>query len=387
MLEILFYITLILIFILLVSLFKVYFKKNNSLTIIVTCLCTLIIFLIILDPKLCITSTISGLKLFVYNVFPSVFVFITIFNIIFNCGGVNIYSKFLGYILCKPFNLPRQCSIVLIISLMCGYPLGAKFAIHLYEDGGIDKETTEKLLYIASNSSPLFVIGSVGTIMLGNEYLGYLILIISNLSVVIVGFLTRGNGFKGSNNSVETSIISNKNYSSRNIGEILKKSIENAILSSMNIGGFIVFFSMIISLLNNYIFSIIPNKILKATLNGLIEVTLGCNEISKLSYDINLKFLLTLFIVSFSGLSIISQIYSIIYRHKFSIKKYINYKLIHALTSISLGFIYIKIFPLDNSVFNSLNNNPLFGVKILFIAMFILLILPLTKLFRNFHIS
>lgn len=384
MIELLLYISIVLIFFLLIYLFNISFKKNNFLTIVVTSLCTLIIFLIILDPKLCITSTISGLKLFIYNVFPSVFVFISIFNIIFSSGGVKIYSDILGYIICKPFNLPKQCSIVLIISVMCGYPLGTKYAIHLYENGSIDKATTEKLLYLASNSSPLFVIGSVGTIMLGNEFIGYLILIISNLSVIIVGILTRGKSEIRYNNIHEKE---SKNHSPRNIGEILKKSIENALLSSMNIGGFIIFFSLIISLLNSYIFAFIPNKIIKATLNGLIEVTLGCNEISLLSSNINLKFLLTLFIVSFSGLSIISQIYSIIYKYKFSIKKYIKIKFIHAVTSATLGFIYIKIFPFDNSAFYSIQNNSIFTIKIFLVVMFFVLLLPAIKLFRNFHIS
>lgn len=374
MINIIFYILIILIFFLLSYLINTLLKKHNNLTILITLLCTLIIILIILNPKLCITATLDGLKLFIYNVFPSVFVFMAIFNIILASGGIKIYSDIFGYILCRPFNLPKQCSIVLIISLICGYPLGTKYAIHLYENGTIDRTTTERLLIIASNSSPLFVIGSVGTIMLGNKNLGYLLLIISNLSVIIVGFLTK-NKVSSEHNKSTKKIT--KNYSQKNLGEIIKKSLENALFSSMNIGGFIIFFSLIISLLNNYIFIFIPNKIIKSTINGLIEVTYGCKNISLLTLDINLKFLLTLFIVSFSGMSIISQIYSLIYRYEFSIKKYISYKILHAFVSILIGFILIKVNPFDNSVFNSMHNNSQNTLQLLLIVIFFIFLLPL----------
>lgn len=384
MLNSVLFILILFIFVLILYFLKITLKKHNYFTIMITFFCTLIILLVIFNPKLCITATLGGLKLFIYSVFPSVFVFIAIFNIILGCGGVKIYSNIFGYVLCKPLNLPKQCSIVLIISLMCGYPLGAKYAIHLYENGNIDRQTTERLITIASNSSPLFLIGSVGTIMFGNKNLGYLLLFITNISVLIVGFLTKNTVSLNYNNG---KISESKNLSTKNFGEILKKSIENALFSSMNIGSFIIFFSLIISLLNNYVLVFIHSKIIKATLNGLIEVTFGCKEISLLPYDIDTKFLITLFIVSFSGLSIISQIYSIIYKYRFSIKKYIFYKLLHGIVSVILGFFFIKIKPLETSVFNVVQDTSLKTIYVVLIILFLLLITPLIKLFRNFHIS
>lgn len=384
MLNLILYILIILILVLLFYLFKTCFKQYNYFAFVVTFLCSLIIISIVLNPKLCITATIYGVKLFVYNVFPSLFVFIAIFNIIFSSGGVKIYSSIFGKILCKPFNLPTQCSIVLIISLMCGYPLGAKYAVHLYEIGNIDKATTEKLITIASNSSPLFVIGSVGTIMFGNKNIGYILLLITNISVIIVGFLTRGR-HSMKNNKIK--IIESNHYSSKNFGEILKKSLENALLSSMNIGAFIIFFSLIISLMNNYVFIFIHNKIIKATLNGLIEVTLGCKELSLLTCNINTKFLIALFVISFSGLSIISQIYSIIYKYKISIKKYILYKLLHGTVSVTLGLFFIKLQPLDALVFNNSQSTSTKTMHIFLILLFFILAAPIIKLFRNFNVS
>lgn len=384
MLDLILYILIIIISVLLFYLFRTCFKQYNCFTFTVTFLCSLIIISIVLNPKLCITATIYGVKLFIYNVFPSLFVFIAIFNIIFSSGGVNIYSKIFGNLLCKPFNLPTQCSIVLIISLMCGYPLGAKYAVHLYEIGNIDKATTEKLITIASNSSPLFVIGSVGTIMFGSKNIGYMLLLITNISVIIVGFLTRGRPSM-KNNKIK--IIESNDYSAKNFGEILKKSLENALLSSMNIGAFIIFFSLIISLMNNYVFIFIHNKIIKATLNGLIEVTLGCKELSLLTCNINTKFLIALFVISFSGLSIISQIYSIIYKYKISIKKYILYKLLHGTVSVTLGLFFIKLQPLDALVFNNSQSTSTKPMYIFLILLFFILAAPIIKLFRNLNVS
>ena len=109
-----------------------------TLSLFITLSCTLVLYMIIQNPKLCIDSALNGAKLFFNSVFPSLFPFLVIVNIIIAFNGIFIYSKFLGPLLCRPLKLPSCCSIVLIVSLLCGYPLGAKYTVQLYEKGLID---------------------------------------------------------------------------------------------------------------------------------------------------------------------------------------------------------------------------------------------------------
>lgn len=90
-----FYIMLFLIFILL-------FKLSKNENIIITFLCSILIIYIIIAPRFCIEATLSGAKLFFYKVFPSLFPFLILTNIIINYGGVHVYSKIFGKILCPP---------------------------------------------------------------------------------------------------------------------------------------------------------------------------------------------------------------------------------------------------------------------------------------------
>lgn len=76
-----------------------------------------------------------------------------------------------------------------MVSFLCGYPLGAKYAADLYENDIISFSTFERLVNIASNPGPLFIIGAVGTSMLKNKYLGYILLISCYLSCIAMGII------------------------------------------------------------------------------------------------------------------------------------------------------------------------------------------------------
>ena len=67
---------------------------------------------------------------------------------------------------------------------------------------------------------------------------------------------------------------------------------------------------------------------------GIIELTKGCQLISTLNISITVKAVLISFLSGFSGLSIISQVYSFTYRFpEFSIKTYIKRKAVQGVFS------------------------------------------------------
>ncbi|WML35126.1 sporulation integral membrane protein YlbJ [Clostridium sp. OS1-26] len=320
--KILFYIIIILILIL-----TIYLLKNKN--IFVTILCSLLILQIIAAPKVCIDGVISGALLFFYKVFPSLFSFLVVSNIMLAYDGVHIYSKVLGNIICKPLRLPKSCNFVLIISLLCGYPLGAKYACDLYEKNIIDLKTCERLLNIASNASPLFVLGSVGISMLKNSYIGYILLLSNLLSCIIMGVVLPNRVKINIKNIYEDKFT----YSDSNIGNILKSSIEGAIRTCLSIGGFVTLFSVVNNILKtNYLFNMfiynisilthISKNIVEGFALGIIEMTNGCSLIAASNTSITIKIALVSFLFTFSGLSIISQVYSFTYKFDISIKKY-----------------------------------------------------------------
>nr|WP_207714606.1 sporulation integral membrane protein YlbJ [Clostridium tetanomorphum] len=358
--------------------------KDKSL--IITIICSLIIISFVLNPNICIKGCISGASLFFYKVFPSLFPFLVICNIIMNCNGVYIYSKAFGKILCSPLSLPLNCSFVIIVSILCGYPLGAKYSCELYEKKIIDFKTCERLLNIASTASPLFIIGTVGTSMLGNTYIGYILLIGSYLSSLIISFIipVRYDSLKHNNSKM---LFPSSNI---NLGNTLKSSIENGIKTSLSVGGFIVLFSVINNILrNSYIFHIIldniyknlkvPHGIIEGLTLGLIEMTNGCNIISSLNLGYGIKIIFIGFLLGFSGICIVLQCNSFMSKHNFSLIRYIKYKVFQGIISSIISYILYCLFYKENSAFTfKQNTSILFNINGIFVLISLLLfILPI----------
>ncbi|MDT8716460.1 sporulation integral membrane protein YlbJ [Clostridium sp. 19966] len=377
-----------------------YLSKSLNINRIIIFICTFFIIYFIALPKTCINSTISGTKMFFVSVFPSLFAFLIICNILIKYNGINIYAKIIGKPLCAPLRLPASCSLVLIISALCGYPLGAKYSSELYDKKIIDFNTFERLINIASNASPVFIVGTVGISMLNSNIIGYLLLATSYMTCIIMSLILPINN-KNHNFRSENSFKKNNNEdkSSLNIGIVLKESIEGSIKSSLSIGGYIIFFSVIIDTLKNsfasryllyHVFgnSIFSNIIYSLCL-GLIEITNGCKLLSELSIPLYTKGVIISFLMSFGGLSILSQVYSFLCKYQnISIKKYIRRKLLQGCISsmvFSILFFSFESYSTLSTFYAEKTNS----ISPLYILPLLILIIPmlLFRMKRLFHIS
>ena len=358
----------------------------------ITLICSLFIIIIIINPVLCINSTILGAKLFFYKVFPSLFPFLVISSLIVSFNGIHIYSKIFGLPLCKPLRVPTQCSLAIIISVLCGYPIGAKYCCELFEKKYIDLKTCQRLLNIASNASPLFLIGAVGTSMLSSPTIGYLLLITNCMSCIIMSFILPATDY--TNITKEAPV-----YSEENFGNILKASIDNSIKTSLSIGGFIILFSVINNYIkNNIIFNIALNKIslllniskdiLQGFFLGLIEMTNGCYLVSSSSTTMYCKVAIISFLISFGGISILTQVYSFTYKHNLSMKKYTFRKFLQGLISALLSLIMYYLISIKSTI-TIFNYNYRSSFSSLITISLILLILPLSiyAIKRLFNVS
>lgn len=325
--NIIFYTVLILVFFTIFILVRSY-AKNEIISILITIICSCIIFSIIINPLSCINSAINGAKLFAYKVFPTMFPFTMLLNIIIAYDGIYIYSKVFGKLLCKPLKLPNKCSLVLIISFLCGYPMGAQYCCELLEKKDIDLATASRLINIATNCSPLFLVGTIGESMMGSSHYGYILMISSYISCILMGFLVPGNFVREEKKSMNKHI-----FKKQNIGTVLKNSVENSIASSLLVLGFVTIFSVILGIIKNTaVFSAVnKNVLLGSLLLGSIEMTNGCSLVSDSSLSIELKLILFSFFTSFGGLCVIAQTYSYTSHYNFSLFKYIYRKVIQGI--------------------------------------------------------
>ena len=360
--------------------------RKSSKNLLFTTIFSILIIYIILNPKSCISFTISGAKLFFYSVFPSLFPFLVIVNLIFAFGGIEIYSKILGKILCTPLRLPKECSVVILASLFCGYPLGSRYACELYERKVINKVTLERLLNIATNGSPLFIIGTVGTAMLNSTFLGYILLISNALSCIIIGLILPTKKTVNYNLSGNSSVAATQIKENPNFGVALKNALEDATKTCLSIGSFVVIFSVIISIIKssgiyhtaiNALCStgIIDHSILDGLFLGFIEITNGCSIVATSNLSLNVKILICSFLIGFSGLSITFQVYSFVYKYKVSMKKYLSLKVVQGIicTLITLLFLKLPFSLIEQETF--FMNNSMLSSKTGFLSILIFIFL------------
>lgn len=333
--------------------------KRNLLTIIFT----FFLICLVLFSKSNLQAAKQGLSLWAKNVVPSLFPFFIATELL-NYTNLPYYIGKLTNKFMRPlFNVPGEGSYAFIMGIISGYPVGAKIVNKFYEDNTFTKSEAERILAFSNNSSPLFIIGTVGISLFGYTPIGILLFITHILSCLTVGLIFGFfSKYKYAKNSryADTSSYS-ASYSISNLGTILSTSITNAISTILLIGGFIVIFSIIISILNNinFISNIshflstfgINEAYTKGIIAGILEVTNGISTISSINDKIfSTKIIICAFLLGFAGMCIFMQILSIVAKNNLSMKPYIIGKLMQGFFAALYTFIaihYFSFFSLD----------------------------------------
>jgi sporulation integral membrane protein YlbJ len=263
------------------------------------------------------------------------------------------------------FNVPGEGSFPFLMGIISGYPTGAKIVSNFRKNGILTQEESERLLSFTNNSGPLFIIGTVGGALFGNSTIGILLFITHLLASITVGIIFRFWKRKIVLTKSHYRNIENTNslVSFDNLGFILSSSIMNSIKTIVMIGGFVVLFSVIVSILESShildVFSIIFKPIFKilninpiyipSILTGIIELTNGAQKIALINTKaISINIIICAFLLGFGGISIMLQILSIISKAKISIKPYIIGKLLQGIFAAIYTYIFIYAIPIFN---------------------------------------
>ncbi|MBE6054927.1 MAG: sporulation integral membrane protein YlbJ [Clostridium sartagoforme] len=372
------YILWLLIFFLVGLLLKLLDIKKNY---IICFFISIFIIIFVINLKTSIEAAINGARLVVTAILPTIFPFSVICNLLICYDGISLYSKILGPLICKPLGLSKSSSFPIVASFICGYPLGAKYSSDIYNLGYIHKDEYERLLNIASNAGPIFILGSVAVAMLNNINFGYVLLIANYLSVLIIGLIT-----KKSSKNVNNEFVNKPMYKESNFGMNLKTSIESAINTTLNVGAFVIIFSVIISIIKSTtsisaaltfldnLFKI-PTGLIYNLFLGSIEFTNGSKLISDLNLSISLKLSIISFILCFSSLSVIAQVSSIVSKDTPNFKKYIFLKLLQGIIGFIITFISSNIILVSIPTFSIAPN---YNYKTIMYKLFIPLIIILS---------
>jgi len=354
----------ILVFLLFVCIFTVVFLNKRILikavrlkSLILPAACVLLILCLVIFSKTSVKAAHTGLNLWLNVVFPSLFPFFVVSSILNKTGFIRKIGKVFEPIMRPLFNVPGCGAFAFAMGIISGYPVGATITADLREKGLISKIEGERLLTFTNNSGPLFIIGAVAVGMFNIPQIGLILLgchIAAGITVGIIYRFYKGGNKTAKNNKVKlrqnhyANNVSDKEDENENFGTIFGNAVRSSINTILAIGGFIIFFSVIINILLelgviDYIAELISvplspigieRGIIKAALSGAFEITTG-TKLASTAAEAGLIGRLTTvsLIIGWAGFSVHSQVLSVIGNTDISIKPYLLGKLLQGIIS------------------------------------------------------
>lgn len=318
-------------------------------------------------------SVKSSVMLFLTSVLPSLFPFILFTEIVLHTDVIDSLSRILGSLFSKLFHVDKNASSAIIIGFLCGFPMGSKAVSTLYEQRKISKKDADVLLTFVNNCNPAFILSTIAIGVFYHMQIGILLLISHLIASLLIGIFY---GFKyrhpiihenGQNlNSFTqktTNYIKKEESTQPSFFVLLKKSILNAFVTLGNILGFIIIFNLLFHILSVFLTSLqVPPAIL-ATLSGIFEITNGSHAIYLAGLTLNTTICLVSFVLGFSGLCIIAQIYSTICDQGFKLLPLLKAKGLHGILSCLLTYILLMWFPIQDTGVNVFSSMDMTGLQ------------------------
>lgn len=309
---------------------------------ILTIFISILVLFCIIYPESMISSAKSSLTLWTTVIVPSLFPFMLLADLIQKTALPFLLGKILSPLMRIIFNLPGISSLAIILGMTGGYPIGAKVTSDLLKEKSITKEDANHLITFVNNTGPLFILGAIGIGIYKNTYIGLLLLISHYISALLIGFIGKFIKKKDGNKNYNNSQISFNVVKLSDIGNILNETIKKSIDTVLTVGGFIILFSIISSLLEQTkILSLISISVFRmltpdtsnSLVIGFLEVTNGINKIATITIPLLNKLIITSILIGFGGMSIHFQTLSIISKVNISFLKYLIGKLFHGILS------------------------------------------------------
>ena len=293
----------------------------------------IIIFIIIINYREITNNILLSFNICFNSLFPSLIPFMLISNILIKYNFINDLSNLFNFMTTKILKLNKHCSFAIIMSMISGTPSNSKYLKELYYNQLINIKDIQKCINFCHFINPIFILNVIGISFLNNKRLGLIILLSHVLSSFIIALLFRNKKNISLNNNLTNNIKSKKFIS------ILNESIIDTANNLLIILGVITFCLIITGLIDSIL--TINNNF--KFFYGLIEMTQGLNYLSLSNFNVNTKAIISSFIISFGGLCIHLQVYSILDNKKIRYLPYLFSRILHGFFASLLTFVIILL--------------------------------------------
>ncbi len=271
---------------------------------------------------------------------PSLFPFMAIASFIVKSGISHHIGKPFKVVMRKLFGLDECFAPVILLSMIGGYPVGARGINALYLSGAVSEKQAKKAAMFAVCGGPGFMINFVGMSLYNSKLIGVIILAAQIISVIIIGITL--NFFK----KEKYELISDKktSYNAIPLGNSIVEATYDSAKGILNICAFVVLFSAITGILG----SITGEGIFRNLIYAILEV---CSAVTTLSGECPVEAIA--FAAGFGGICVHFQIFSALGNIKINKLSFFCIRIIQGIITGLLTHLGVKLFVKEAMVFST----------------------------------
>lgn len=269
-----------------------------------------LLFFLLFHPKEALTGVKNGLGLWLNIMIPTLLPFLILTGALLKTGNIRKLLKPSAFFWKTFFGLSPAGAYVLILGLLCGYPMGAKLAHDLYIDQQISRREGEYLLTFSCNASPAFIISYLSGILLKNKISAVQMILTFLAADLFCMLFFRFVVYRGHTvDSVCVNKIKKETYQQDSIGVILDVSIMDGFETITRLGGYILLFSLILASISFYW----PFHAQSCMLfTAPLELTTGLKQIAGAPLPWKSRYLASMLLTSFGGFCGMAQTKSVL---------------------------------------------------------------------------
>lgn len=293
-----------------------------------------LILLLIFDTKGIMTAVYSSVFICLEVIIPSLFAFMVLSSLILSTNLYKIIFKPLIIIFKPLLKMTEQESGIFILSLIGGYPVGAKLIRQAVENGSITQKSAQRMINFSFASGPSFITGIVGVGVFGSVKTGLILYFSNIISNIVLTFILNIKS-KPCNSKIA--------YNISFTADKLINSITSSARVLFEICAMIVGFSVIVRVISYLPFELI-GSVFNVDEEFIQALIFSICEISNIrSFSASVVFLpLISALLSFGGICVLMQVKSILGQN-IRMKSFVIIRIIGATISGAITFLYIKI--------------------------------------------
>ncbi len=312
---------------------------------------------LILWPEQAMEAMRDGVTLCGNVILPSLFPFFVLSSLVVELGMSRYLGRLLEPVMAPLFRVNGNCATALALGFIGGYPVGARTAIQIYENGQCSRTEAERMLAFCNNSGPAFILGVVGAGVFGSGTVGLLLYLAHLLASLLVGVLFR---FYRPGDGPQTRRSGGPQFQTASFPKAFTQSVLGAMQSTLNICAFILFFTVflrilahagVLELLGSLLSALLAPLGMDQTwaerlLTGLVEVSSGVSSLTDGALSGRLS--MAAFMLGWAGVSVHCQVLAFLGDSGLSVRTYVAGKLLHGGLSALLAHLIFRAVPLSS---------------------------------------